>query len=181
MIIIVEGIDRVGKTTVAKKISDEFGMKIFNNPYVNQEWVELGKNKNGENIVNRKNAGPWNMFANIERMNVLLSFNEQFKCEDFIADRFHMSEYVYGVCDRQYANLDAFMNIDSRLSKLGAVIVYVKPKDINWSSEQHGSDLRAHYRLFEKLVKITKCKVIKCNHDSLNSVVDKIKLEVNAL
>ena len=173
--IIVEGIDRVGKTTVAKKISEALNIKIFNNPYMNQKWIDIKEN---DGKVKVKKAGPWNMFANVERMNVLLSFIEQFDCENFVADRFHLSEYVYGIYDRSYMNLDAFLQIDERLAKLGAIIIYVKPKDIKWSSEQHGSDLSEHFQTFERMIKMTKCKVIECDHDTLDSVVDKLKDEV---
>lgn len=165
--IIVEGIDRVGKTTIAKMISKKLGIKIFDNPYMDFTWID----SNNETKVATKKASYKNMFVNLERMNVMLNFLEQFKTEDYIADRFHMTEYVYGKNDRGYKNLSAFNQIDERLANLGAIIVYVKPKDINWSSEQHGSDLSSHLKDFNELIGITKCKVITCDCDSLEEAV----------
>lgn len=172
MIIIVEGIDRVGKTTLVNKIAEECRIKPFIDSYLKftyydekvEDFVEVEGNRN-------------NIVANTEKINSLVNFFEQFSDNigNVLLDRFHLSEVVYGISDRDYVSLEAFDMIDKRLAKLNALIIYVEPKNLVWSSEQHGSSLSKHLNYFEDFIHRTECEVIRCNFDTLNEAVFKVK------
>lgn len=179
--IIIEGIDRVGKTTLANKISEELGIKILNDPYMQYSYLSF----NEELIASEKVKESHNdIEINIERMNAFLNYYEQFgnKQQQFIVDRFHVSELVYGWCDRGYLALEPFEKIDRRLMNLDTIIMYVEPTNLQWSSKQHGKDLYAHHRMFEVIMETNvKCAVIKCNYNTLNEAVCKVHNVVTAL
>ena len=172
MIVIVEGIDRVGKTTLVNKIKESCNVKSFIDSYMkfsylNIEAIQVASVKGDRN----------NIVANTEKINSLINFFEQFsdKIGNILLDRFHLSEFVYGLVDRKYYSLEAFYSLDERLANLGALIIYVEPKDVNWSSEQHGSSLANHLNFFEYAIKNSSCEVIRCNFDTLDEVVLKVK------
>lgn len=173
MIVIVEGIDRVGKTTLVNKLAKECSIKPFIDSYLKFTFYDCECNKFLQVDGSRNN-----ITANTEKINSLLSFFEQFSDDidiNILLDRFHLSEFVYGMCDRNYLSFEAFNSFDKRLSKLNALIVYVEPKDLNWSSKQHGSDLQKHLEAFEYAIEETACEVIRCNFDTLDEAVLKIK------
>ena len=171
MIIIVEGIDRVGKTTLVNKLTKECNIKPFIDSYLSFEYIDL------EGFVAYVDGCRDNIIANTEKINSLINFFEQFsdKIGNVLLDRFHVSEYVYGLCDRKYISREVFDMFDERLSKLNTLIVYVEPKDLDWSSEQHGSSLKKHNGAFNYIIGKTKCEVIRCNFDTLDETVLKIK------
>lgn len=173
MIFIVEGIDRVGKTTLVNKITKECNeVKHFLDSFINFSYYDFNTTNHVAVKADRKDV-----IANTEKMNSLVNFFEQFSDEigNILIDRFHLSEFVYGLADRNYLSLEAFEFIDERLSNLDTVIIYVEPKDLEWSSQQHGSSLSRHLDIFENVIKKTKCEVIKCNFDTFDEVVFKIK------
>ena len=175
MILIVEGVDRVGKTTLVNKITENCHIKPFIDSYLKFSYFDLKCNQ--ENIV----KGDRNcIIANTEKINSLVNFYEQFydKITDVIFDRLHLSEFVYGMCDREYTSFEAFKILDEKLAKLNALIIYIEPKDLEWSSNKHGSNLEHHYNTFEYILNETKCEVIRCNFDTLDEVVSKIKERV---
>lgn len=153
MIIIVEGIDRVGKTTLCNMLSKEFGINIFKN----QSFYGLCISKETE----------------IELINQLINFVNCVNC-DIIFDRLHLTEFVYGLCNRNYANTD-IVKIDKKLSEMNCLLIYVKPTDIDESSKQHGSDLRSHDTCFEAIFKNSKIKKFSCDYNSLDSAVEFVR------
>lgn len=172
MIFIIEGIDRVGKTTLVNKLAENCNIKPFVDSYEKFSYFDYELNALIEFNGNRKN-----IVANTEKMNSLVNFFEQFENEigNIMLDRFHLSEFVYGFVDRKYYSLEAFYSLDERLAKLGAIIIYVEPKNVEWSSRQHGSDLKNHLKMFENALGQTSCGVIRCNFDTLDTVVLKLK------
>lgn len=172
MIIIVEGIDRVGKTTLVNKLVEACNIKSFFDSYLKFTYFDWESNKrimiNGERN---------NVVVNTEKINSLINFFEQFsdKIGNVLLDRFHISEFVYGFSDRDYTSYEVFNTFDKRLAELNALIIYVKPKDLEWSSKQHGSNLECHNRTFDYAVDVTRCEVMECDFDSLDEVVLKVK------
>lgn len=156
MIIIVEGIDRVGKTTLCNMIEEQTGIKVFKNESF------YGKRLGAE--------------TEIELMNELVNFIDCVNC-DIVLDRFHLSEYVYGVCNRGYNNLDV-MEIDEALSKKDCILIYVRPTDLNVSSMMHGESLSSHNVLFECVYNTSKIKKFSCNYKSLYEAVNFVKREL---
>lgn len=149
MIIVVEGIDRVGKTTLCKKLSEKTGYPIFKNQPVFREREQS---------------------TEIELMNQLVSIAE-YTAVDMILDRFHLSEFVYGYINRGYVN-GSVMSIDERLSKLGAWLIVVSPTDVKRSSDEHGSSLMEHEKLMNTMFLASKMKKIKCDYFTLDKVVE---------
>lgn len=149
MIIIVEGIDRVGKTTICEKIIEEFSNR-------------------GKHIIRfrddtRYHGGHESMDINTEKINTLQSMIEEGIVDNVILDRYHLTEFVYGSCDRGYLNID-MLDIDRRLrnyelvSGTVIVLIVVEPIDVIESSKEHGSDLSVHAALFEKMYNLSQVR-----------------------
>jgi hypothetical protein len=135
MIFIVEGIDRVGKTTLCNKLKDAFNINVFK----------------GDCRYN----GYSNRIANTERISEVTNLLEQGFLRNIIFDRFHATEYIYGITDRSYSNFE-MIDIDMRLSNIPEIIyIWVRSSDIIKSSEEHGSDLSEHECLFRDFYKRT--------------------------
>ena len=152
-IIVVEGIDRVGKTTLVKRIVKEFGYS---------EFVQLN---NADKKKERK------LEIEIERMYSILSVLALIKNDYIILDRYHLSEMVYGIVDRRYYNIEV-ENVDRILSKLNSFLVYVEPEDIKWSSKQHGSSLLDHDRFFKLFYEKSKMNKAKCSFSNFDFFIN---------
>lgn len=156
MIIIVEGIDRVGKSTLCKMIEKE--LKISVHKY------------NG--IV------PYNKMKNIEETDKILNslqLVEELK-GNIIFDRLYFTDYVYGILERNYDVIEAsknFEKIDSKISNINDVfLIYVLPIDIEKSSIEHGKSLEKHNKLFYDLFKESKIKnKFRCDYNTLNEAI----------
>lgn len=128
MVIIVEGIDRVGKTTLVEKICQVTGYKRFRDDF----RYMTDDNPYG------------NVQVNTEKINTLMNLIEQGLVDNVVLDRFHFTEDVYGLYDRDYNN-PSMVDVDKRLGKLSNVIlVWVQATDVERSSKEHGTDLTLH-------------------------------------
>lgn len=143
MIFIVEGIDRVGKTTLCNLLKSEFGLPIFKDEfrYGNYDCAH-------------------------EKANTFLNLIENGIVKDVIVDRFHWSEFVYGKINRGVEDSKVCLDIENRLKQVGnsqvVMMIYVRPENIEQSIKEHGSDLHKHNELFKKLYKeseLPKCLV----------------------
>lgn len=165
-LIIVEGIDRVGKTTLVNKLVDELGYK---------KYVQLGNIERFNNFRKIQNkeiirlAETRVIYSTLSVINSLID-----KDINLVIDRFHLSELVYGAVERDYLNYEMF-EVDKLLAKLKAVLIYVKPTDIVKSSEEHGAYLYDHYALYEDVMTQTHIDSIRCNYDTLDEVVELIR------
>lgn len=162
MIIVIEGIDRVGKTTLANMLSEKTGYPIF-------KAKPLNDNRTPE--------------ANNEAGNMLYTLIEQGIINYFILDRGHFTEYVYGKIDRNYSNDIVLSNFDPRIAKLEEdgklIFVYVNPESLEWSSAQHGSDLTQHNDLMNECLRTTKIKnIITTSFTKLNDTVELISNKI---
>jgi hypothetical protein len=138
-IVIVEGVDRSGKTTVANALSKALNVPVFRNK-------EFGF----ENEYHGRGA-----VYETQKMWLMLNMVETFDA-DVIFDRLHLSEYVYGMIERGYINNNVW-KIDDRLASLDAIVVHVKPYDIESSSLLHGKDLKEYDHAFDWVVKYATC------------------------
>lgn len=157
MIIIIEGIDRVGKTTLANMISKECDYPLFkDNPKYNTIYTDKT--------------------INSEKINLLLNLMEINALQNIILDRGHFTEFVYGIIDREYVNNDVW-GFDERLAKLDNVLlIYVKPEDIERSIREHGSDLSQHNKLMDECMNKSKIKnIIYTSYSLLNKTLEQIK------
>lgn len=161
MIIIVEGIDRVGKTTLANMISKECNYPLFkDNPKYNTIYTDKT--------------------INSEKINLLLNLMEINALQNIILDRGHFTEFVYGIVDRDYVNDDVW-GFDERLAELDNVLlIYVKPEDIERSTREHGSDLSHHNQLMDECMNKSKIKnIIHTSYSQLNKTLEQVKELIN--
>lgn len=154
-VVIVEGIDRVGKTTLALLLEKEHNAKIFKDATLSGVLERETVNEKIHTTLNMLTLWPKN--------------------DIIIIDRFHLSEIVYGVVDRGYLN-EYMLEIDERLSKIDAKLILTNPTDVEWSSKQHGSDLSQHDRLFRSCFRSSKIKQkYECDYNSIQSASEWLK------
>ena len=170
MIIVIEGIDRVGKTTLCNMLSSQLDIAVFKD----SRMVEL------ENIPSYQKAD-----AAVSSMNTIVNMYEQLyaSCDlSIVLDRFHATEYVYGTLERNsfvYKANEYFEAIEKRLEEQDYLFVLVKPTDIKESSKQHGKNLEMYETAFEALFeKIPEEYKIKTDYNHLNEVVAEIKRRI---
>lgn len=162
MIVIVEGIDRVGKTTLVDRLKRETGFAIYHD----------GMNFPVEKRDNDNET---------DKMYKMLQVYKAGK-PDIIFDRFHWTDFVYGCLQRDYSFAKALRNKDLLETELWiqkAVIVLVKPTNIEESSLQHGSDLSRHEQLFELLFNESKLKKITCTYHTISEAQKWVHEEIN--
>lgn len=163
MIIIIEGIDRVGKTTLAKILSERFGISILK-----QERI------GGNNQVSNDNA-----LINYGRALGLVDiFNSICFTQNIILDRFHWTEAVYSLIDRNNNEQLLRMNeVELQMLKCKDkyLIIQVMPVDIKRCSRMHGSDLSKHQIEFDKLYHECKLDKIRCSHFSYDTCISEVE------
>lgn len=138
MIIIVDGIDRVGKTTLCNLLSESLDYPI------SKDDVRYALTYD-------------DMLIGTEKNNTFVNLIEQGCLKNIIFDRFHFTEFTYGVIERGYIN--TFMiDIDKRLSNLNVLLILVKPTDVNFSSNEHGKSLNKHNAVFNALFECSQIK-----------------------
>lgn len=163
MIIVVEGIDRVGKTTLINKLVKECGFKLFKH----DEFSYPYQNMDNDNETDKM----YQLLKMIKLIN---------RDADIIFDRFAWSDYVYGIVSRNYYKGSAQVNlkaIEILLNDLNALTIYVGPTDIRRSEREHGSSLQEHLVLFNEIFDKTVLRdIYVCNYDTIDQVVNDVKL-----
>ncbi|WP_417093846.1 hypothetical protein [Eubacterium sp.] len=164
MIIIVEGVDRVGKTTLCNMLRDELGFTIYKH---NNECFEYSRMDNDNET---------------DKMLQLIDLYKQVgNGSNLIFDRFHWSDYVYGKFERKYEEIKAVNNlqtIEEKLKEVNAIIVYVEPTNIDVSSSKHGKSLLWYDYEMKECFERSDLSKIKANYDSLNDVVEFVAEEL---
>lgn len=180
MVIIVEGIDRVGKTTLCEMIEERYRDSIdFRRFRDDTRYIH--------NHLNRE--------VNTEKINTLQNLLEAGLIDNVILDRYHITEFVYGAIERSYKNVDMY-DIDKRLAELDkkdtvdedeidpgmsfdghehndVVLIYVVPVDIKMSSTEHGYNLERHLKWYNDFYDNTLIKnKIKVDYESLGLALD---------
>lgn len=159
MIIIVEGIDRVGKTTLCNKLSEELNIPIY---------------KHSQNFID------YSSMDNTRETEKMICMLDICKAADMniIFDRFHFSDYVYGIIERKYDRVLATKNllmIDSVLARMNAIMIIMQPTDLASSSEQHGKDLTPYFELMAKAHAISSTFIYTCDYNHIDDMVKEVK------
>jgi thymidylate kinase len=131
MIYIVEGIDRAGKSTLAKLLAQSIGCRVFHDEF---------KPYYVDNMVDHATL---TRMLNIKYNTLLQTLSLP---DDVVVDRFHLTEAVYNGQRGQYFNYSSFENI--MLDRLQVKLILVEPMSIAGSSIEHGSNLQEHWRDF---------------------------------
>lgn len=158
-IIIVEGIDRVGKTTLCNLLLKE--LEDFKLIKYDSEIIKCKDRQN-----------------NYETDKSLLTLEV---CKIFgglaLFDRLHLSDYVYGIVQRNYNKQEAYKNFQmieqyANQNFKNAILILVKPTDIKRSSEEHGRKLSEHEMWFEDIFELSKIKnKFSCNYNTLDDAI----------
>ena len=159
MIIAVEGIDRTGKSTFCEALSDDTG---FVNFYAPESDIVKNKDKN--------------MYDEADKC-LKLAILADLSSTDVVFDRFHISDFVYGILNRNYDIDEAtrlFKKVDEKLAKLGVVVYYFKPKTVAYSSVLEGRDLSKEYELFELFKEASACVVVETDYDHVTQQVKRL-------
>lgn len=179
MVIIIEGIDRVGKTTLANKLSERFDIPIYKQERIGGNEIQLN--------FTARNSGRWmkssNMLMNYTRARTLVDFWNWIGYNDnIIMDRFHWTEAVYSLVDRNSPEVRTMMeNIEAEMLKQKDkyLIIQVMPVDIKLSSRQHGSDLVRHQKEFDDLYDKSKLNKYRCTYYSYGACIDEVERRLN--
>src|SRR5690625_3545162 len=169
MIILLEGIDRVGKSTLSYMLAKELNCKIFHDDYTPSYIRDKNLSLKDNRIVN--------YIIESKFSNILNTFN---LFDNLVVDRFHLTEKVYNVM-RGY-DFDQFELFDNILAeRKDIILVLVLPQNIEKSSNEHGVDLRKHNNLFLKYFDNSsiKNKIIIHQYDIFNNLEKVIKDVLN--
>jgi len=166
MIIILEGCNKGGKTTLVNKIK-EF------NPNKNFELIKCSQPKDGD---------AYKEYSNI------LDKVENNKDKNYIIDRFHFGSYVYGPIYRGKPdfNLEKFVEIESRIIELDYIFILALPfssfmrKKFKEDNEDFAKVelINKEKYLFNETKKMSRLMILEHklpNHD----ITDKIKNYIN--
>lgn len=165
MIIILEGIDRVGKTTLGEMIKNE----IDNCDVFKAERIEEAFDSRNNNAISYGYC-----------MGQVQLFNKYYVNNNrhIVIDRFHWTEYVYTKVQRDKNVSNKYVKaIDKEMLKQfgGYLIILMMPININLCSRMHGSDLSQHQKLFESLYEESRLNKYKCTYQSSDVALDKVK------
>lgn len=135
MIAVVEGIDRVGKTTLCNMLKAK-------------GFIYL---KDGQTLSVNPHEFP--LFS-AGKLDTSIQYLKKLHEAGFniVVDRLHMTEAVYGTVDRGAALLDKCAEIDIALQREfgpNVCLVHVRATNIEEASERAGVDLREHEALFD--------------------------------
>lgn len=168
MLIIIEGIDRVGKTTLANMLHKKINFPIYKH---------IGK-RNLDAIDNEHETDEYLQMLEICRLSD----------SNIIFDRLHWTDFVYGSLQRHYdftAALSNKDNVERLLLEQNAAIIFVKSVSVKDSSYRHGKDLSRHEKLFEFLYNESNLDKFQCDYKSLdkavNWVFDKMQKRVDTV
>ena len=137
MIYIVEGIDRMGKSTFANKLSEWIGVPVYHD---DATTVDLGNWMDSLNETDKM----------LKMLNILDLTNSP-----MIFDRFHLTDFTYGLIDRNYIYKDALANLgkieDRLLNMRQHVFMYFMfdRKGPARASAMDGRDLSLHYKTMD--------------------------------
>ncbi len=149
LVIIFEGHDCSGKSSIAIELSKILGIPYFKNPK-EHEWLKKGK------MVDATRYGGLYLanFIAIAKYPVIM-------------DRGYASEYVYSKVFGRQTDIGAIFEIDRIYADIGAKIVYCYKDDLtDYQDElvdvEHVNAIKVAY---EEFFKLTKCEVFRLNTD----------------
>lgn len=179
MVIILEGIDRVGKTTLANMLSERFNIPIYKQERIGGNEIQLNMGcRNSGRLMKSSN-----LLMNYTRACTLVEFwNWSGYNDNIIMDRFHWTEAVYSLVDRKSPEVMTMMkNVENEMLKQKDkyLIIQVMPVDIKWSNRQHGSDLSRHQKEFDKLYEESKMNKYRCTYYSYELAINEVERRLN--
>ncbi len=133
MILVVEGVKQVGKTTVCGMLQCHGFIYYKDDTFHRMIGDEIQAGTKGGLLTLTK---------------VLETINEQRPEINVCIDRFHLSEYTFGKVERNYSGYFC-KEIDERLSKIGAKLLYLFDNMENIKG-RCGKDFSEHIKVMDK-------------------------------
>lgn len=153
MIILVEGIDRVGKTTLCNMLSAKLNIEV------------LKKERN-------YSIGDSNLLNYGVACGMIEMWKSNIMMDNFIVDRFHWTEQVYSKNLRGNGNF-YMEDIERQLQEIPDVmLILVHPTDIKKSSQEHGLDLTPYEKDYIGLYERSKLRKFQCNYNTLHLAIE---------
>jgi nicotinamide riboside kinase len=121
MILVVEGANKVGKSTIINNLKLIYGEENVINVYERQEHNEILQR-------GRKMFKYVNFAVGLSNIRYLEILEKMDPTKLYILDRFHLTELVYGEFYRRYNAFDTFVELDTLLSKANAKLFLVQSK-----------------------------------------------------
>lgn len=163
MIVVVEGIDRVGKTTLVDNLVEN-GFIDIKDKFITSEIPDIVK----------YDDFPAYSLGKCESFVVLAEKLDK-EGKNVVIDRLHLTELVYGAIDRAgRVNEVGCLTLDCLLAKMGALLCLVNPTDINFSSEMAGRQLKEHNKLFSHYYALSSMDKISCDYSTLDAALNEI-------
>ncbi len=156
MIVIVEGIDRVGKTTFCEALAKDTGWPIYKHDNKLFDYSEMDDKNEVDKMLQLLDV--------IDQLDVQL---DEVHSHGLIFDRFHLSNLVYGFKERDYDLHDGMVRLAAVEERLQAmrqkallVMLYDRAGTYRASIE-HGKDLKGYQFAFDKLYECAKMPKIR--------------------
>ena len=148
-IVILEGHDKSGKSTIATALSEQLNIPIFK-VVRNKYW--------------------WDPEINLKYLTEgITQFIEQTKTS-VILDRWVPSDYMYSKLFNRPINYDTIFNIDERLSKLNTTIIYCHKNKEAFEFDEEDKEF-INMTMYDKMTELYReySDKSKCNHLWLNT------------
>ena len=157
MIVVVEGIDRVGKTTLVNKLV-KAGFINLKDEFIINEFVEK---------FDDYSIGKCESFVQAAK-------NLEEQGHNVVIDRLHLTEYVYGTIRNRGVNEQAVWAMDMILTNLNAILCYVRPSNIEISNNEAGLNQEKYDEMFEFATKLSSIRRVVTDYNHLDEAFDTI-------
>jgi len=166
MIVIVEGVDRVGKTTLINKLNKEIPSMILKDA----------------NICSKDYKDKDFKVFSLGKLDTSVCFLEQLSDDMnlILVDRLHLTELAYGIALKRGTEQEKIQELDDRLAEMGAILIYVDPAHPEWSDEQAGEDQTERVEILRGLYNTTKLEKYRTNFEELDEMVRILKNRLGA-
>lgn len=160
MIVVVEGIDRVGKTTLVNKLKDG-------------GFIDM-KDEFAMEKIKMSNFGDYSV-GKCESF-VVMAKKLSDEGKNIVIDRLHLTELVYGTLNRaSNINEVACLAVDMLLEKANAMLCLVKPSDLELSNTLAKCDQSRHAELFEYYFKLSSIsRKMQCDYTNIEGAANYI-------
>ena len=161
MIVVVEGIDRVGKTTLVNKLVAGGFIDM-------KDYFVINKADCIDNFADYS-AGKCESF-------VIMAKQLSDKGMNVVIDRLHLTEMVYGTVNRcGNTNEMACLSVDLMLEEAGALLCLVEPGDIELSNKLAGVNQEKHAQLFDHYYNLTSItRKMCCDYENITKAANYI-------
>jgi thymidylate kinase len=159
MLVLVEGIDRVGKTTLARRL-ENLGFLYLKDRFLSSQVLKddfdsfsAGKVETAITLIDT--------LVNKENKNVVM-------------DRLHLTELVYGTCNEgRSPKTNVLYELDNMIAKLipRNLLVFMCPTDMHEANERAGENQVSKQEMFVALTHVSAMNVIKCSYNHIDEDV----------